>query len=85
VKWRLIVTVGHPADPTDDATIPWPKDREHIDAGTLTIDQIENEAQARCDNINFDPLVLPFGIALSDDPLLSARSAVYSVVQAARR
>jgi catalase len=25
----------------------------------------------------FDPLVLPDGIAASDDPLLSARSAVY--------
>ena len=29
-------------------------------------------------DINFDPLVLPDGIAPSDDPLLSARSAVYS-------
>src|SRR4029453_10410621 len=29
-------------------------------------------------DVNFDPLVLPAGIATSDDPLLSARSAVYS-------
>jgi catalase len=29
-------------------------------------------------DINFDPLVLPAGIAPSDDPLLNARSAVYS-------
>jgi catalase len=29
-------------------------------------------------DINFDPLVLPNGIAGSDDPLLSARSAAYS-------
>ena len=29
-------------------------------------------------DLNFDPLVLPAGIAPSDDPLLSARSAVYS-------
>jgi catalase len=78
VQWSLIVTIGQPADPTDDATIPWPNDREHIDLGKLTIDQIKDETQGRCDNINFDPLVLPFGIAPSDDPLLSARSAVYS-------
>jgi len=24
VEWRLVVTIGQPADPTDDATIPWP-------------------------------------------------------------
>jgi catalase len=78
VQWRLILTVGQPGDPTDDATIPWPEDREHVDAGTLTIDQVEAEAPGNCRDINFDPLVLPVGIAPSDDPLLSPRSAVYS-------
>jgi catalase len=47
--------------------------------GTLTIDHVEDEAHGGCPDINFDPLVLPNGIAPSDDPLLSARSAVYSV------
>jgi catalase len=78
VQWRLILTVGQPGDPTDDATIPWPEDREHVDAGTLTLDEVESEAPGNCRDINFDPLVLPVGIAPSDDPLLSARSAVYS-------
>ena len=78
VQWRLILTVGQPGDPTDDATIPWPEDREHVDAGTLTLDEVEAEAPGNCRDINFDPLVLPVGIAPSDDPLLSARSAVYS-------
>ena len=78
MQWRLILTVGQPGDPTDDATIPWPEDREHIDAGTLTLDEVESEAPGNCRDINFDPLVLPVGIAPSDDPLLSARSAVYS-------
>ena len=78
VQWRLILTVGQPRDPTDDATIPWPEDREHVDAGTLTLDEVEAEAPGNCRDINFDPLVLPVGIAPSDDPLLSARSAVYS-------
>lgn len=78
VRWRLILTVGQPGDPTDDATIPWPEDREHVDAGTLTLDEVEAEAPGNCRDINFDPLVLPVGIAPSDDPLLGARSAVYS-------
>jgi catalase len=78
VQWRLMLTVGQPGDPTDDATIPWPEDREHVDAGTLTLDQVEAEAAGNCRDINFDPLVLPIGIAPSDDPMLSARSAVYS-------
>jgi catalase len=78
VQWRLILTVGQPGDPTDDATIAWPENREQVDAGTLTLDEVEAEAPGNCRDINFDPLVLPVGIAPSDDPLLSARSAVYS-------
>jgi len=78
VQWRMILTVGQPGDPTDDATIPWPDNRQHIDAGMLTIDRAESEGPGTCRDINFDPLVLPFGITPSDDPLLSARSAVYS-------
>jgi catalase len=73
-----------PGDPTNDATIPWPADREYIDAGTLTVTGIEAEGAGNCRDINFDPLVLPVGIAPSDDPLLSARSAVYSVSFARR-
>ena len=38
----------------------------------------ETEAPGNCRDINFDPLVLPSGIEPSDDPLLTARSAVYS-------
>jgi len=78
VQWRLVLTVGQPGDPTDDATLTWPEDREHVDAGTLTLDQVEAEAPGNCRDINYDPLVLPIGIAPSDDPMLSARSAVYS-------
>jgi catalase len=78
LQWHLIVTVGQPGDPTDDATVVWPDGREQVDVGTLTLDHIESEATSPARDINFDPLVLPYGIAPSDDPLLSARSAVYS-------
>jgi catalase len=78
LRWHLIVIIGQPGDPTSDASVPWPEGREHVDVGTLTLDQVERDETSARAEINFDPLVLPAGIAPSDDPLLSARSAVYS-------
>jgi catalase len=78
LKWHLVLTVGETGDPTDDATIPWPPERRKIDAGVLTLDHIDSDDTGLARDINFDPLVLPEGISTSDDPLLSARSAVYS-------
>jgi catalase len=78
LRWRLMLTVGTPSDPTHDATLPWPADRRTVDAGVLTLDSVAGEAKGNARDINFDPLVLPPGIEPSDDPLLSARSAVYA-------
>jgi hypothetical protein len=79
LRWHMIVTVAAPGDPVDDATKRWPDDRPQIDVGTLTIDRATTEEEGACRNITFDPLILPAGMASSDDPLLAARSAVYSV------
>src|SRR5262245_1866485 len=78
LKWRLVIIIGQPGDPTNDASIAWPADREQVDVGTLTLDRVESDETSLATDINFDPLVLTAGIAPSDDPLLSARSAVYS-------
>jgi catalase len=78
LRWRLMLTVGKPSDPTNDATLPWPADRRSIDAGVLTLGSVATDAKGNARDINFDPLVLPPGIEPSDDPLLSARSAVYA-------
>jgi catalase len=78
LRWHLLVIVGQPGDLTDDATIAWPAGREQVNVGTVTLDHIESDDNSPARDINFDPLVLPAGIAPSDDPLLSARSAVYS-------
>ena len=78
LRWRLIVVVGRPGDPTRDATVAWPTDRERVDVGTVTLDRVDADGTSAATDINFDPLVLPVGIAPSDDPLLSTRSAVYS-------
>jgi hypothetical protein len=85
LQWHLVITVGQPGDPTNDATLPWPPDRQQVDAGTLAIDRVESDDTSPARDINFDPLVLSNGIAGSDDPLLSARSAAYSVQPPARR
>ncbi|MEE6136042.1 catalase family peroxidase [Mycobacterium sp. 050128] len=78
LTWKLILTIGEPGDPTSDATKPWPQSRRSIDAGTITIDAVQTEEAGNARDINFDPTVLPDGIAVSDDPLLAARSAVYA-------
>jgi catalase len=78
LKWRLVLTVGEPGDPTNDATKPWPQSRRTIDAGTITITAVQTEEAGNGRDVNFDPLVLPDGITVSDDPLPAARSAVYA-------
>jgi catalase len=78
LRWQLVVVIGQPGDPTHDATMAWPADRERVVVGTLTVDRAAAEETSAATDLNFDPLVLPAGIAPSDDPLLSARSAVYA-------
>jgi len=78
LRWRLIVIVGEPGDPTNDPSIGWPVNREQVDVGMLTLDRVEAEEFSPATDINFDPLTLPAGMAPSDDPVLGARSAVYA-------
>jgi catalase len=78
LQWALTVTLAAPSDPTNDATKAWPPDRRTIDAGTLVIEHAEPQASDACRDINYDPLILPDGIAASDDPLLPARSSAYA-------
>ncbi|MBB6183229.1 catalase family peroxidase [Oleiagrimonas soli] len=79
LRWRLIVTLAQPGDPTDDATRAWPEDRPEVDAGTLVLTRAESQSEGPCRDINYDPTVLPNGIRISNDPLLPARSAVYAL------
>jgi catalase len=37
LQWHLIVTLGQPGDPTNNATLAWPDNREHVDVGTSGI------------------------------------------------
>ncbi|WP_217167695.1 catalase family peroxidase [Streptomyces sp. AC512_CC834] len=78
LRWRLMLTIGSPEDPVDDATTPWPDSRRKLDAGVLTLTAVHTGASGNARDINFDPTVLPRGIKASSDPLLSARSSVYA-------
>lgn len=78
LRWDMVVTVAAAADPIDDPSQPWPQNRRQVVAGTLELDASHPQSTGACRDINYDPTVLPDGIALSDDPVLAARAAVYS-------
>jgi catalase len=78
LSWHLVVTLAAPGDPSDDATKAWPSDREHVDVGTLVVQQAQDEADGPCRDYNYDPTILPPGIRPSDDPLLAARASAYA-------
>lgn len=79
VKWHMILVPSNPGDRTDNATIAWGPDHRRIDVGTLVFDKIATEEEGPCRDFNYDPMIVPIGVGPSDDPLLPARSAAYSV------
>jgi catalase len=78
-RWKMVVTVANPGDPTADPSKAWPNDRRSVEVGTLVVERIEQEADGSCRDVNFDPTVLPPGMQTSDDPFPAARSAAYRV------
>ncbi|MFL9583967.1 catalase family peroxidase [Stenotrophomonas sp. AB1(2024)] len=78
VRWDMWVTIAEPGDAINDPSIPWPDSRRQVKVGTLSLTALQPQAGGACNNLNFDPLILPSGIAGTDDPILAARSAVYS-------
>jgi len=79
LRWTMVVTLANPGDPTADPSKAWPDDRRKVEVGTLSARAIIPEADGPCRDINYDPAVLPNGIATSDDPFPAARSSAYRV------
>lgn len=77
--WDMVLQFAAPGDAVNDPTKAWPDSRAETTIGTLSLTHAEPQTTGPCRDINFDPLILPKGIAGSDDPILHARSAVYSV------
>jgi len=77
--WDMVLQLAEPDDPVNDPSKAWPESRKEATIGTLSLAHAEPQATGPCRDLNFDPLILPVGIAASDDPVLHARSAAYSV------
>ena len=77
LHWTLVIHVAEAGDPTADPSQEWPPSRRAVDVGTLTVQNIEPEANGPCRDINYDPTVLPTGMGTSDDPFPAARSSAY--------
>jgi len=61
-----------------DPTTIWPDSNPSVLAGELTIVASSPGQGGECDLMIFNPLVLPEGVAPSDDPVLHARPAAYA-------
>ena len=79
LRWTLVLTEAAPGDMTADPSQAWPTDRTKVTAGTITLKASADQATGPCRDVNFDPTVLPSGLATGDDPFPAARSAVYAV------
>lgn len=78
VKFELVFTLAEEDDDENNPTIPWPSTRKKINAGTLIITNWAGQKTGSCSQMNFDPLVLPDGIAATKDPILRARGSAYA-------
>ena len=73
--FQLAVVIGEAEDPTDDPTIEWPKERQRIIVGHLSIEGIAEQL----DDMKFDPTVMAEGIRCSEDAILNFRKDAYSI------
>jgi len=78
LRWDMVLTLAEPEDPVTDPSQPWPEHRPTLTVGTLELTHLSDQATGPCRDLNFDPLILPTGIAASTDPILAARSGVYA-------
>lgn len=77
VAYAFHLQLAEPGDTLTDPTQVWPDARKRVTAGRLVIDKVEPGAGGACEQMTFNPLVLPKGIRASADPVLQARAAPY--------
>ncbi|MCD9097496.1 catalase family peroxidase [Luteimonas fraxinea] len=78
LRWDMVATIAADGDDASDPSTPWPDDREQVVVGTVVVTDAQDQATGACRDLNFDPTIIPTGVALSDDPILAARAAVYA-------
>lgn len=79
LRWDMVLQFAAPGDAVENPSIAWPDSRPETTIGTLTMTAAQVQESGPCRDLNFDPLTLPTGIASTNDPVLHARSAAYSV------
>ncbi|HWZ60446.1 MAG TPA: catalase family peroxidase [Gemmatimonadaceae bacterium] len=85
IKFRVLVQLPNPGDQTSDGSIVWPSDRKTVELGVVTLTTVAAKNDSLQKALAFNPIYLTDGIALSDDPLIQIRSAVYALSVARRR
>lgn len=85
VRFRLLVQLAGKGDSVIRAAFPWPKDREEVELGTLTLSGFAEQSAERQRDLLFTPLSLVGGIAPSDDPMLISRTRSYRISHDRRR
>jgi catalase len=78
VRFALEVQLAAPADPIDDPTFPWRKDRETVTAAHIELTGLDTTREHDGDVLVFDPTRVVPGIDLSNDPILNYRRDAYS-------
>jgi catalase len=84
IKYRLYVQLANPGDQTNDGSIVWPDDRKKVELGTISLTKLAPNNEELQRSLTFNPIFITEGIQLSDDPLVSLRSAVYALSVAHR-
>lgn len=78
-KYRIVLQLAGQGDSVDDPTAVWAEDRKQVELGVLTLKSAVANSQEAERTVMFNPLVLPDGIAPSNDPVLLARPGAYAV------
>ena len=78
-KWDLFIQLAEADDKINDPTIVWPQSRQQLLVGQVIINGSNDSANTTLDCAKgiFNPLLLPKGIAPSNDPILNARTPAY--------
>lgn len=79
VKYRISVQLAEAGDEVNDPTVVWPESRKQLELGILSLSKPVADSQTLEKTIMFNPLILPDGIAASDDPILLARPTAYAI------
>ena len=79
VKFKIVLQLAEKGDAINDASIAWPKERAVVELGTLTLSKPVTNSKHQEKTLAFNPLILPDGIAPSNDPVLLVRPIVYAI------